>query len=342
MNIDEIFKLIPKVDLHCHLDGSLRPKTILDIAQREKIPISDNDLDNFEEKVKVLGNCKSLKEYLNKFTLPIKIMQKEEYIYRVTTELLEDSCKKNIRYIEIRFAPLNHLENGLKPEQVIKTVLSAMDYGRKNLGIMSNLILCILRQEPAEYGIELIKKARKFLDKGVVAIDLAGNESDFPPEIHREAFKLAKEYGFHRTVHAGETGIPENIMKSIKMLYAERIGHGTYAYKDKQITKYLKETKIPLEVCITSNINTSAVSSYKEHPIKRYLDEGIVVTVNTDNTTVSNTDIIQEFKYLVEYQHFNLNDIKKVIKNGIVYSFASKTDKTNLLTEYNSFINNIK
>jgi adenosine deaminase len=126
------------------------------------------------------------------------------------------------------------------------------------------------------------------------------------------------------------------------MLYAERIGHGTYAYKDKQITKYLKETKIPLEVCITSNINTSAVSSYKEHPIKRYLDEGIVVTVNTDNTTVSNTDIIQEFKYLVEYQHFNLNDIKKVIKNGIVYSFASKTDKTNLLTEYNSFINNIK
>ncbi|MEY8000958.1 adenosine deaminase [Clostridium sp. Mt-5] len=342
MNLDEIIKLIPKTDLHCHLDGSLRPETILDIASRENIPVLSNNLNTFEKQVKVFGKCSSLKDYLDKFNLPIKIMQSEKNIYRVTTELLEDASQKNIKYIEIRFAPFNHLNDKLNPEQVVETVISAMKYNRNNLGIKSNLILCILRQEPVKYGIALVNLAKKFFGRGVVAIDLAGNESDFPPEIHRESFKLAKEYGIHRTVHAGETGISQNIIKSIKTLYAERIGHGTYAYKDNKIVEYMKENKIPLEVCMTSNVNTSAVNCYNEHPVKKYLDEGLVITVNTDNTTVSNTDIIQEFEYLVKYQNFSFGDIKKVIENGIDYSFASEEDKNDLRNEYNSFINRYK
>ncbi|CAB1250341.1 Adenosine deaminase [Clostridiaceae bacterium BL-3] len=342
MNLDKILELIPKTDLHCHLDGSLRPETILDIASKENILTSDIDLNTLEKQVKVLGKCNSLKQYLDKFNLPIKIMQSEKNIYRVTTELLEDAIKKNIKYIEIRFAPFNHLAGNLKSEQVIETVLSAMDYGRKNLGIMSNLILCILRQESPQLGIKVVELAKKYFSRGVAAIDLAGDETNFPPEIHSESFNLARKYGIHRTIHAGETGISENILKSIKILHAERIGHGTYAYKDKETLKYLIEHEIPLEVCITSNVNTSAVNSYREHPIKKYLDEDIMVTVNTDNITVSNTDIIQEFKYLVKYQNFDFKDIKKVTENGINCSFASEEDKNNLRNDYYSFINNTK
>lgn len=342
MNFDKILELIPKTDLHCHLDGSLRPETILEIMYKENIPLQNRELYNFQKEVKVLGKCTSLKEYLNKFNLPIQVMQKKEYIYRVTVELLEDALKQNIKYMEIRFAPFNHLKGGLTLEQVIDTVLSAIDYGRNTLHIMSNLILCILRQDPVEKGIEIVNTAKKYTNKGVVAIDLAGNELDFPPEIHKEAFNLAKEYGIHRTVHAGETGIAENIMKSLNTLSAERIGHGTYAYKDEKILNYLKENRIPLEVCITSNVNTSAVDSYEEHPIKKYLDKGLIITVNTDNTTVSNTNIIQELQYLIKYQNFDFNDICKVVKNGIESSFASKDDTNKLYSEYCSFINSIK
>ncbi|BAH05800.1 adenosine deaminase [Clostridium kluyveri] len=342
MNLNKILKLIPKTDLHCHLDGSLRPETILDIAYKENIPLPNKELANFQEEIKVIGKCTSLKEYLNKFNLPIQIMQKEEHIYRVTLELLEDALKQNIKYIEIRFAPFNHLKDGLTLDQVINTVLTAMNYGRTHLNIMSNLILCILRQEPVEKGIELVNTAKKYVGKGVVAVDLAGNESDFPPEIHEEAFTLARKYGLHRTVHAGETGLPENIIKSINILGAERIGHGTYAYKDKEIITCLKENRIPLEVCITSNVNTSAVTSYQEHPIKKYLDEDLIITVNTDNTTVSNTNLIEEFNYLIKYQSFRFDDIKKVIKNGIESSFASKEDINKLYEEYLSAINVIE
>lgn len=342
MNLDKMLELIPKTELHCHLDGSVRPTTILDIAGREDIITSDTNLNVLEKQVKVFGKCNSLKEYLDKFNLPIKIMQKEKDIYRVAVELLEDASKENIRYIEIRFAPFNHLLDNLKPEQAVEAVLSAMNYGRDHLGIMSNLILCILRQEPPSRGIKLAELARKYSSKGVAAIDLAGDEANFPPEIHTEAFELAKSYGIHRTVHAGETGIPENILKSIKILHAERIGHGTCAYRDKNTLEYLIAHKIPLEVCVTSNVNTSAVNSYREHPIKKYLDKNIVVTVNTDNTTVSNTDIIQEFKYLVKYQDFNFEDIKKVIQNGVNYSFASQEDKNNFKNSFNSFMDSIK
>lgn len=342
MNPDKILKLIPKTDLHCHLDGSLRPETILDIVRKENIPIPTREISDFEKEIKVIGKCPSLKEYLNKFNLPIQVMQKEEHIYRATLELLEDASKQNIKYIEIRFAPFNHLKNGLTLDQVINSVITAIDYGRYHLNIMSNLILCILRQEPVEKGIELVKTAQKYIGKGVVAMDLAGNESDFPPEIHEKAFKLAKEYGLHCTIHAGETGSPENIIKSINILGAERIGHGTYAYKDKKVMNYLKENAIPLEVCITSNINTSAVKSYLEHPVKKYLDEDLIITINTDNTTVSNTNLIKEFSYLIKYQNFNFDDIKKVIRNGITSSFASKEDINKLYKEYLSTINIIE
>ncbi|WP_416176588.1 adenosine deaminase [Clostridium sp.] len=340
MNLDELLKTIPKTDLHCHLDGSIRPETMIDIALKDSISLPTYEIDKFNDYVKVYGKCPSLKEYLNKFDIPIKVMQSYNNIYRVTYELLEDAAKQNIRYIEIRFAPFNHIEN-LCPKDVINAALDAMKDGNRDFKIMSNLILCIMRHELPENGEKLVNIAKDFAGSGVAAIDLAGNEEDFPPEIHKKAFKMAEYYGLHRTVHSGETGNAENITKSINLLHAERIGHGIYAFKDSTVISLLKGTKTPLEMCITSNVNTSAVSSYKSHPIKSYLENNINVTVNTDNTTVSNTDIIKEFKYLVKYQNFSLKDIEKVIENGILASFLEKEKKEKLHSEFLKSIKNI-
>ncbi|WP_338432259.1 adenosine deaminase [Clostridium tyrobutyricum] len=341
MNLNKLLETIPKTDLHCHLDGSIRPQTMIDISRKDNISLPSYSISELEKYVKVSGKCDSLKDYLNKFDIPIKIMQSYDNIYRITSELLEDAARQNICYMEIRFAPFNHLQKGLSLKDVINASIDAIKDGRKKYGIASNLILCAMRHESPEMSKDLVNTVKDFIGLGVSAIDLAGNEADFPPEIHREAFDMAKYYGLHRTVHAGETGNPANIIKSIELLNAERIGHGVFAFKDSHVVEYLKRNNIPLEVCITSNVNTSAVNSYKEHPVKSYMDNGIIITVNTDNTTVSNTSIVDEFKYLVKYQNFTLNDIKKVIKNSIDYSFADKKDKDSLNFKFLSFVNDM-
>lgn len=330
MNENQLIRELPKVELHCHLDGSVRPETVLEMAKLEKIQIPSQEIDEFKKCVQVLGHCESLKEYLEKFNLILQTMQKKEYLYRHTLEVLEDASKHNVKYIELRFSPFFLMEGGMSFEEVMESILSAMDEAKKRFKILSNLILCCMRHEGVERSLEVVERGRKYLGKGVVAVDLAGNEQDFPPELHEAAFKKAKEYGYHITIHAGETGIAENIVKSVEILGAERIGHGIYAYKNQDVYDFVKERKLPLEMCITSNVHTGASKSYEAHPIKRYLDDGLVVTVNTDNTTVSNTDLDREFGILFDKQGFKYEDAKKVILNSLEVSFASNEDKEEL------------
>lgn len=330
MNNIDIIRDLPKLDLHCHLSGSIRPETILEIARLEGIPHHTDDLEEFKGYVQAPSECKSLKEYLQRFELTLSVMQKKEYLQRIAYELIEDVSKQNIYYLEIRFAPFFHLDGGLTFDGAVESVLAGMEEGRRDFGVISNLILILMRHHSPQKSLEAVKQGKKFLNKGVVAIDLAGNEHDFPPQLHREAFKLAREYGFHRTVHAGETGIPENIITAVKELHAERIGHGVHAYRNQEVYDFVKEKGIPLELCLTSNIQTKAIESYSAHPIKRYLDDGIVVTANTDNMTVSNTDLIQEYEKLVTEIGFSLEDLRRVILNGLEASFASEEDKDHL------------
>lgn len=327
IKIEDVLKRIPKIDLHCHLSGSIRPETILEIAQKENIKVPAVELESFKSYVQVSKDCRSLKEYLTKYDLTLKVMQRQEYLYRITDEFLEDMTKQNVKYIEIRFAPFFHLEGGLTFEEAVEAVLKAMEDGRKKYGILSNLLLICMRHHPVENSMQVVERGKAYIGKGVAGIDLAGNEHDFPPEIHRAAFQLAREYGFHRTVHAGETGIPENIITSVEELFAERIGHGVHAFKDKRILEYVKKKKVPLEMCISSNVQTKAVESIEAHPIKSYLEQGIIVTVNTDATTVSNTTLAEEYQLLIEKQGFSLEDIKKIILNAVEAAFVSEEEK---------------
>lgn len=325
--MNRILDKIPKIELHCHLDGSVRPKTMYELLLEQGECLEVKDLEEFEELVMVKGECDSLKEYLEKFGYPLRVMQKKENIERVSYELLEDLSKQNIKYVEIRFAPFLHMEDKLSFNEVVDSVLRAMDRAKDDFNIFSNGILICMRHEAVEQSMKVIEYGEKYLHKGIVAVDLAGNEHDFPPEIHKKAFKMAYEKGYNITIHGGETGIVENIPKSIELLHARRIGHGTAAIKDIKVMELLKEKDISLEMCPISNLQTKAIGFIKDYPIREYIEKGIRVTINTDNTTVSNTSLAKEYKLLMDELDFTIEEIIELIYNSVEAAFISQEEK---------------
>ena len=320
---------IPKIELHCHLDGSVRVETMYELLL-EQGEINPMEMEQFEQMVRVKDDCKSLKEYLEKFKYPLKIMQRKEYLERITYELLEDLSLQNVKYVEIRFAPFLHMEEGLTFDEVVESVLRGMGKGQEEFGILSNVILICMRHEGVENSIEIVEQGEKYLGKGVVAVDLAGNEADFPPEIHQKAFQLAFEKGYNITVHAGETGIEENIVKSIELLHADRIGHGIAAIKDPDIMELIKDRGVSVEMCPISNLQTKAIKTIEEYPIRDFFDKGLYITVNTDNITVSNTSLQREYQLLMDKLGFSMDEIYTLIDNSIKAAFLSEEEKNRL------------
>ncbi len=323
----EILGKIPKIELHCHLDGSVRPETMYELLIQQGEKLETKDMEEFKNLVSVREECDSLVQYLKKFSYPLKVMQKGENIERITYELLEDLSKQNVKYVEIRFAPFLHMAHGLTFDEVVESVLRGMDRAKKDFNILSNAILICMRHESCDNSLKVVEYGEKYLGKGVVAVDLAGNEQDYPPEIHKEAFELAHKKGYNITIHGGETGIVENISKSIELLHAKRIGHGIAAIKDPEVMKLLKEKNVFLEMCPISNLQTKAIDRIENYPIRKYLELGIGVTVNTDNTTVSNTSLDKEFEILMDKLNFSIEEILKLIDNSVEAAFISKEEK---------------
>lgn len=323
-------KMLPKVELHCHLDGSVRPETILELAKKDGVELPTYNLEDLKAYLQVPDDCPSLKVYLERFSLPNAVMQTRDNIHRITDELLSDVAADGVKYIEIRFAPRLHMAKGLTFDQIVESVLSAIHTAPKKHGIYANLILCCMRHEDVKHSIEVVESGRKFLGKGVVAVDLAGNEHDYPPELHKAAFDLAKDYGYHITVHAGETGIGENVEKSIQLLHAERIGHGLFCKNVPSAYDLVKSEQIPLEMCPVSNLHTKAVPSYKEHPIGDFYKDHVFVTINTDNMTVSNITQTGEYEHLAKNFDFNEDIFKEIYLKSVEASFASNEVKAHL------------
>ncbi len=331
-------KKFPKIELHCHLDGSVRPATVLELAQKDGIALPTDNLEALKDYLQVPDDCPSLKVYLERFALPNKVMQSKDNLYRITSELIEDVANDGVQYIEIRFAPRLHMALGLTYDEIIESVLKAVHEAPQKHHIYANLILCCMRNEDVAHSIEVVQAGRKFLGKGVVAVDLAGNEHDFPPELHKEAFDLAKSYGYHITVHAGETGIGENVEKSIELLHAERIGHGLFCKDVASAYALVKKNAVPLELCPVSNLHTKAVPSYSMHPFGAFYEDGIQVTLNTDNMTVSNITQTKEYENLAKHFDFRTDNFIQIYLNGVEAAFASNEIKTILKERLEDFI----
>lgn len=322
---------LPKIDLHCHLDGSVRPQTIIELARQQNITLPSEDIDEINTLMIAPETCLNLDEYLLRFELPLSVMQTAEALERISFELFEDAAKENVKYLEVRFGPLLHLEKGLSLDQIITSVVQGMKRAEKLYDIKGNYILSLLRHMPKESIKGVIDAGAKYLNNGVAAFDLAGGEpSGFCHEFVPYA-QYAAEKGYRITIHAGEQGDGQNVYDAIYLLGAERIGHGIYIKGHAEAYKLVKDKTVALETCPSSNVQTKAVDKLSSHPIKEFYQDGIAVTINTDNRTVSNTTMSDEVRKVMEEFKLSRKDYFNIYKISVVHSFASESVKQQLL-----------
>jgi adenosine deaminase len=332
MKLDRhILRSLPKVLLHEHLDGVLRPKTVIELARSagyEQLPTEDP-----EELARWFhqgANQGSLPKYLEGFTHTIAVMQTEEALERVAYEQSEDLSQDGVVYFETRFAPIFHTRMGLSHQQVVAAVLKGLERGKKDFAITSGLIICAMRN--MDVSLEMAELAVDFRERGVIGFDLAGEEGGYPPKKHVDAFHYIQRQNFNITIHAGEGFGKESIWQAIQYCGAHRIGHGTRliddiaivdgrAVKLGDLAQYVLDKRIPLEICLLSNVHTGAARSLDEHPFKILYQEKFRVTLNTDNRLMSNTTMTKEFEAARDAFGLSTEDFEKLTINAMKSAF---------------------
>src|SRR5438270_2415577 len=332
MKLDRgVLKRLPKVLLHEHLDGVLRPKTVIELASSAKygqLPAKDpEDLARWFHQG---ANQGSLPKYLEGFAHTIAVMQAEEALERVAYEQAEDLSKDGVVYFETRFAPVFHTRKGLTHQQVVSAVLKGLERGRKDFAVSSGLIICAMRN--MDVSLEMAELAVDFRERGVVGFDLAGEEGGYPPKKHVDAFHYIQRENFNITVHAGEGYGKESIWQAIQYCGAHRIGHGTRliddiavvdgkALKLGDLAQYVLDKRIPLEICLLSNVHTGATPTLAQHPFKILYQEKFRVTLNTDNRLMSSTSMTKEFEAAAGTFDLSLDDFEIITINAMKSSF---------------------
>jgi len=286
---------IPKAELHLHLDGSVRPQTVLELAKQDGVPLPTDDPEKLRDFLEANDNTASLVEYIGYFELPIAVLQTVPALERATYELCEDLAKDHVRYAEIRYGPWLHVQRGLSLTDVIRAVLSGWSQGQKAFGLEGGIIATALRDMPPAQNLSLAQVAGRFVSQGVIGFDLAGDEAGHPPILHQDAFRLARSLGLSITIHAGEAAGPESVRQAIAM-GALRLGHGVRAQEDAEVMAMIKEDGIELDMAPTSNAQTKAVRRLQDHPLRRFYEQGIKVTISTDSRTVSDITLAREYQ----------------------------------------------
>lgn len=322
---EKIYEM-PKVILHLHLDGSLRPETVRNWLKEEG---KDLSIEEVKKELMVNKDCKNLNEYLTKFSIPEKVLQTSERIETATYELYEDLAKQNVMYAEVRFAPSKHLNKGLSYDEVVEAAIQGMENAKKDFNIDGNLILsCMRGKDNKSQNLETVKVAKKYLNKGVCGLDLAGTEALFNTENFEDIFKIAKGNNIPFTIHAGEAAGADSIKKAIDF-GAKRIGHGIRCIESNELMKEIRIEGIVLEICPTSNIQTQAVEG--KHPLETLYRNRILTTINPDNNTVSNTNINKEYNWVMENTELQYIDLMQMNINASRASFSTPQKKAELI-----------
>jgi len=326
-----ILHALPKTDLHVHLDGSIRPATLFELAKDQRVKLevkNEADLGRFLAR---LTAGVSLPTYLKAFDLTLAILQEPEALERVAFELAEDAHLENVRYMEVRYCPALHLKKDLDLHGTVDAVLGGLSEAGRRYGIQTGTIICGIRHLSPKLSLELADLAVAYAGRGVVGFDLAGAEKDYPAKAHREAFDRVLRNNVNVTVHAGEAFAPGSIRQALHYCGAHRIGHGTRLGEDPKTLDYVNDHRIPLEMCLTSNVQTQATPSFEEHPFHDYLKRGVRVTLNTDNRLVSSTTMTDELDRAVATFDLDPIDVRQVLLNGFKSAFVPYAEKGNLL-----------
>ena len=326
-------RTVPKVLLHDHLDGGLRPQTVIELARDQKytkLPTTDaGELAVWFQRGAQRG---SLPLFLEGFEHTCGVMQTEEALERVAYETLEDMKKDGVVYLETRFAPIFHKQKGLHTETVVKAVLRGLERGKKDFGVQYGLLICAMRNMDPKISMEIAELAVDFRNQGVVGFDLAGEEGGYPPKKHVDAFQYIQRENFNITVHAGEAFGKESIWQAIQWCGAHRIGHATRLIEDMKVkdgqvlsmgtlAQFVLDKRIPLEICLTSNVHTGAVKSIDEHPFGILCRYKFRAAINTDDRLMSGITLTDEFYTAAEHFGLKLEELEKLTINAMKSAF---------------------
>jgi adenosine deaminase len=330
-----LLQSLPKTDLHCHLDGSLRLATILDLAERQRVKLPADTIEGLAKAIHKGEVCKDLVEYLRAFDITCSVMQTEEALERTAYELAQDAASENVWHLEVRYAPVLHTRRGLSLARINDAVLHGLRRAHRDFNISTGVILCGIRNMDPRDSYRLAELAVAYKGRGVVAFDLAGGERGNPAKDHAKAFELIRENNMNVTVHAGEAYGPPSIKQALHDCGANRIGHGTRLAEDGDLLAYVTDHRIPLEVCLLSNVQTSVIDDLSRHPLRLYFDLGVRVSLNTDNRLITDTTLTDELWRAHVDLGFTLEELKIVLVQGFKSAFLPYREKRTLLRRVN-------
>ena len=324
----EEFKNFPKVELHCHLDGSLGEEALRRIAREE-----GNKVESLLNRMRVRRAGTDLANYLSCFESAMPFLQSKQNLRIAAYDAVRQAAQEHVIYMEVRFAPMYHGREGLTQKEAVWAVLQGLETAERDFGVKSRLLLCMMRGKPEEQNEETLSCAIKMREYGVAGVDLAGNEAAYPPQLYKSLFQKARESHIPFTIHAGECGSSANVRMSIEM-GAARIGHGVAIADDEETKAICKKKGIALEMCPVSNLQTGAVRQLQQYPWAKFCSEGVPVTINTDNRTVSDTTLVREWQTLEGvFGPFDREILAQAADHAIDAAFLPMEEKEKLKKE---------
>ncbi|HEV8612548.1 MAG TPA: adenosine deaminase [Gemmatimonadales bacterium] len=326
----ELLARLPKAELHVHLDGSLRPETMLELARAAKLELPARDPAALRRYM-LVSDARNLEDYLTRFDITVALLQTPESIERVAYEMVEDAARDNVRYLEVRYCPHLSTHGGLSMDEVVAAEHRGLQRGERDFGVTARIINCSLRHYPPDRSIEIAELSVRCKPLGVVAFDLAGGEAGFPPGVHGAAFDVALAGNLGITVHAGEAYGPASVSEAIRRCHAMRIGHGTRLKENPALQDFVRDRRIVIESNITSNVQTRVVGHPSEHPVRGYFDAGLAVTLCTDSWLMSGVNLTDEYWLAHRSLRFTREEIARMILNGFAGAFLPWPERQRLI-----------
>ncbi len=331
MNLHEFAHRMPKVELHIHLEGSIRPATLLQLARRNGVSLPAQDVEGLRD----FYRFRDFGHFIEIYNIITGCLHTPDDYCLIAYEFGSDCARQNIRYAEVTFTVATNTKyNGLDWHVILKGLNTGRDQARAEFGVDWGWVFDICRGDDPETQDQIIEIALAARDQGVVALGLGGSEAEFPAELFKRTFERARQAGLPRVPHAGEHAGPEDIWDALHLLHADRLGHGVRCVEDPALVEYLRERQVPLEVCPTSNVCLGVYPDYAAHPLRRLWDAGLLVTVNSDDPALFGADLNREYEVLVDHFGFSAGELEQVSLNGLHASFLPEPDKAQLETEF--------